>query len=462
MALGWVIVWVFILVSEQLDTPPNASTVYFDLGPSANRTVRYGSWVATAADGVLRWPAIQRNAHFSVLQLMTEAEADQLRALLPQSFDEDKDSVDLETTFEFYLEKHGSFDTIGGIPGKPDAEQAVLRAREPARAALAALLRPIVRERVAPFVNDYVVACKHRCHVCFSLVRRYVDGERRSHAAHFDIQALATVVVSLNSAGQDFDGGLFVSTSSVDERFLALQKGEGVVHTSDLLHGVRVTRGARWSWILWFKDDEGCRADPKQWHKAEAEAGDAVAQFIHAHRVGMFGGTASEKFGWLRQSAEGNFTRAMNELGMAYKEGTGTLPDAAEAQRWFRKAAADEPDAMYNLAMLAIQSGEVVHGVSLLKQAAKLGSTLAMTNLGVAYYKGVGGLEKSLRKAVAWFGRAGTADAMYKAAQVSLELAPQEADAARMWLTRASIAGHEKATAELQRQRGITPETQDL
>lgn len=54
--------------------------------------------------------------------------------------------------------------------------------------------------------------------------------ERTSHATHFDIQALVTVVVSLSSSGVDFDGGLFVSTGAGrgDEYFLALQAGDAV------------------------------------------------------------------------------------------------------------------------------------------------------------------------------------------------------------------------------------------
>jgi TPR repeat protein len=53
----------------------------------------------------------------------------------------------------------------------------------------------------------------------------------------------------------------------------------------------------------------------------------------------------------------------MNEFGMACKEGTGVAVDRAQAEWWFRKAAEVEPDAIYNLAMLHIEDGEVVKGV---------------------------------------------------------------------------------------------------
>ena len=42
------------------------------------------------------------------------------------------------------------------------------------------------------------------------------------------------------------------ASSSAEKRSLALQRGDAVVHRGDLLHGVDVKRGERWSWILWY------------------------------------------------------------------------------------------------------------------------------------------------------------------------------------------------------------------
>jgi hypothetical protein len=236
----------------------------YEFESPTNRTFHVGEMELSVADGTLVWPGIDRVANFSVLtSLLTTTEVDSVIDLLPRDFDRDKDSVDDESTFEFYLEKNGTFDFIANIPGKPDIDPAVMAARLPARAALAEILRPIMESRIAPYVNEYVPRCRppNKCRPCFSLVRRYLDGERRAHDAHFDIQALATVVVGLNSAGRDFEGGLFISAGSVstDKRFIQMQKGDAVVHTSDLLHGVQVPSGARWSWILWFSDAENCR-----------------------------------------------------------------------------------------------------------------------------------------------------------------------------------------------------------
>ena len=51
-----------------------------------------------------------------------------------------------------------------------------------------------------------------------------------THATHFDIQALVTVVVSLSSSGSDFDGGLYVSTGAGqgEQSVIGLQRGDAV------------------------------------------------------------------------------------------------------------------------------------------------------------------------------------------------------------------------------------------
>lgn len=79
-----------------------------------------------------------------------------------------------------------------------------------------------------------VLLCLHLyCTVYLQQIRRYLHDERVTHATHFDLQALVTVVVSLSSSGVDFEGGLFVSTGSVGEdsdsdMYVPLQAGDAV------------------------------------------------------------------------------------------------------------------------------------------------------------------------------------------------------------------------------------------
>jgi TPR repeat protein len=119
-----------------------------------------------------------------------------------------------------------------------------------------------------------------------------------------------------------------------------------------------------------YASSHSSRGDPTQWHEDEAVNGkDPLAQFLHAHRVAQFGGASgkmksangkmksangqsngivggltSQKTEWLRRSAEGGFTRAMNEFGMACKDGDGISADRAQAEKWFKRAAEVEPE----------------------------------------------------------------------------------------------------------------------
>jgi hypothetical protein len=215
---------------------------------SANRTLAVGDRALSAATGTLEWPrAGDREVTATFTLLPSLVAADEVSDLLTTigrhsavAFDADEDSVDGMATHELYLERHGSIDAgLAANRLKPDADPAVLAERASLREEVAALVQPIVRERITPYVRQHVAGCAE-CAPCFSLVRRYLPFERRSHAEHFDVQAFVTVVVSLSTHGAEFDGGLYVSTGR-GPRFLGLRAGDAVVHGSDLLHGVQVT-----------------------------------------------------------------------------------------------------------------------------------------------------------------------------------------------------------------------------
>ena len=146
------------------------------------------------------------------------------------------------------------------------------------------------------------------------------------------------------------------------------------------------------------------------------------------------------------------------------KEGAAGGPDRASAARLFLRAieggelgeAAAEADALFNLGLLYLEGVEglgppheavrdpIGAAVALFGRAADRGSAEAAHNLGVAHLKGAGGLARDPARALLWFARAGTADAMYAASTVS-----PDPDQAREWLRRAARAGHAKAAAQL-------------
>ena len=152
--------------------------------------------------------------------------------------------------------------------------------------------------------------------VCHSMIRRYLENERRSHDTHWDIPSYVSVVVSLDSTNQDFEGGFFVTTGNGEKSFIPLQKGDTVVHQSDLLHGVHVVSGERWSWAMWFQDSSDCSSAAENWWQAEAEEGDPVAQTLRAMRAS----TAMESWTWLKSAAQSGFPRAQLYFGKAHED----------------------------------------------------------------------------------------------------------------------------------------------
>ena len=422
----------------------------------SNRTQTVGRVNRTIARGTRTWPAIARSVEVEVIRsLITSTEADRIVDILREdNFDRDEDTVDSMRTFEFYLEKSGSAAALATINGKPDRSPRVMAQRKPLRDAVSSITRPIIEERVLPWLRSRFPSPPGGAplQLCFSFIRRYRDGERKTHKAHFDIQAYATIVVSLKSAGNEFDGGLYVSASGDGAReWIALQKGDAVVHQSDLLHGVDVTRGERWSWVMWFKPAATAAACPQSdmadWNANEAEAGDPVAQFLTARRSR----SPRDASKWLQRSADAGFTRAVNELGAAFLFGTGGLrKDVAKATALLERAAPFEADAAFNLGLAALRGagGGEKGAIEWFAKAAAMGSLQAMSNMGVAHFRGAGDLPVDLDRAERWFRRAGDGKAMFSLAAVAREREPPREAEARRWEEDACRrAGHAEACA---------------
>lgn len=160
-----------------------------------------------------------------------------------------------------------------------------------------------------------------------------------------------------------------------------------------MLHGVRVGDGERWSWIIWFKDSADCSDSiDGTWTREQALSGDAVAQFIHAKRSKH----DAEFFHFLNESASSGFPLAADELGMLYLRGmNGVQPNITEAVRLFTLSSeSGEPSGHYNLGLAALQQNNFAEAVKHFNDSAFGGNLLAIANMGVAYYNGMGGVEK--------------------------------------------------------------------
>ena len=347
-----------------------------------------------ALEGSMSWPRINQSAAFVVHpSLLSLDEVRAIRGALPESlpFEQHEDSVDGYAAHELWVWYDGEYTTqprAGPDPGGDGRKQQMA-----ARAALRPLLSTLMTERLAPLVTARYgrgVCGAAGCVACSSLIRRYLPSERRAHPQHFDLEALATVVVSLSLTEDEYEGGLFVHTGGqARPQMLDLHRGgAAVVHAGDLLHGVRVKSGSRWSWVTWFGNDgegEGgaARCDSRlhaRWDAAAAAAGDPIRAFLHYFRLPP--GTPG-RIEFLRTSAAAGFARAQNELGLVLARGAASDglagPNVTAAEEQFARAAADDCHAASNLALVRWRQGAHEEAVRLLGEARQMGNRRAET-----------------------------------------------------------------------------------
>ena len=427
------------------------------LQPLAEHTLTYGA-------------PLNASAAYSVLPtIVSRDEVERIRQLVDASalaFDSEPDTVDAMGTYEFYVHKPGGLGSQQGGGGdedggafsaeevaqraeamqaraiKPDYDPAVHSARAPLRRQLMSLMTPIVEERITPFVRARFPQCRagHRqgasreCTPCYSLLRRYRLGERTSLGLHHDVHALATVVVSLGDHGAEYEGGLYVATGHGDRHVLPLMRGDAVAHQSDLLHGVRLLKGVRWSWVIWYMDSSTCADHGHAWFAECAHGGNAICQFLHAKKGGQVPGISEEAKA--EHSRRWTEAAAHNHLGLAMAQmGRVTLAeDIGVAARWFRRAVAatDDPDAHFVLGQLLLEGliapeagmGLVAEAVAHFESAASGGLAFGMYNLGVVHLCGYGVPRTDAKAALEWFKASGLPEGLH-AASVILQSEPQ-------------------------------------
>ena len=176
------------------------------------------------------------------------------------SFKTDADTIDGQKTYDLYIVKRG------GVQHR--------RLHELTRSVVDMLIPLVQRAMRCP-----------RCDLCDVFIRRYSPTERRGVRQHYDSRAYATAIVTLNANA--FRGGYFVvgrdgsRDAAAAPMHLLCDGGDVVVHGFNLLHGVHVTGGERFSLIAWFKREPGLRfSDGRPWIVELAQQGDAVARTV--------------------------------------------------------------------------------------------------------------------------------------------------------------------------------------
>eukprot|EP00930_Biecheleria_cincta_P042506 TRINITY_DN29253_c0_g1_i1.p1 TRINITY_DN29253_c0_g1~~TRINITY_DN29253_c0_g1_i1.p1 ORF type:complete len:578 (+),score=61.54 TRINITY_DN29253_c0_g1_i1:33-1766(+) len=163
-----------------------------------------------------------------------------------ERLEERLDSVDANPAFEIYLTRSGD----------PEAQQLL----NLSHAILERRIRPELHRVVSKWASLGLLEDWNSDKVpklCYSFVRRYAPMERRALNNHKDTDSMVTANVLLSDS-TDFEGGLVVYPEAKDSvnlgpsAFPESGLGSIVFHRSDLYHGVKVTGGQRYSWILWF------------------------------------------------------------------------------------------------------------------------------------------------------------------------------------------------------------------
>jgi TPR repeat protein len=144
--------------------------------------------------------------------------------------------------------------------------------------------------------------------------------------------------------------------------------------------------------------DSGVSATAFEFWVAEAEKGNAVAQFNLGLLYSRGNGAIrdySEAAKWYRRAALQGDAEAQNNLGVLYQNGQGVTQDFSEAAEWYRLAAAQgDSDAQTNLGAL-FETGQGVtqdqaEAVRLYRIAAGAGYGKAQLKLALNYTLGIG------------------------------------------------------------------------
>lgn len=329
---------------------------------TSHRARHVGPWAGTERIGTAPKPWSSDPFQFSQLRaLLTPEEVGRILASAKQSdaYETLLDTVDDLPTFEFYPLRNGEW-------ADPEMQAA---------------LGPIIEDRILPYVRERY-SCPS-CAVGDVLVRRYLPGERRTHAMHFDSNAFATAVVGLSDP-DDYEGGLFLQPGphASSRQYPRLEVGDVLVHSYDLQHGVHVHSGTRYSLILWLKTSPGAAAsdtmpwldglaasgDPHALHlkaclaleqddfdcafgsyKRSARAGHHWAQHSLATLYDLMAEDAPTEYmqalfrkqaaKWWRRAADAGLAEAQRNLAICYMDGTGVDCDPERAASWMELAA---------------------------------------------------------------------------------------------------------------------------
>eukprot|EP00747_Dinoflagellata_sp_TGD_P189123 gnl/TRDRNA2_/TRDRNA2_49038_c1_seq1.p1 gnl/TRDRNA2_/TRDRNA2_49038_c1~~gnl/TRDRNA2_/TRDRNA2_49038_c1_seq1.p1 ORF type:complete len:425 (-),score=62.72 gnl/TRDRNA2_/TRDRNA2_49038_c1_seq1:6-1226(-) len=207
---------------------------------------------------------------------------------------------------------------LEGKPLHPNKDEKDLNEYEAGIQALLGLLRPVIYdvllERVRRLLNSPDIM------VSDVFLRRYgqdvvINGcSRDGMAAHYDGFFVATAMIAMDDIAAEGTNGLYTTATSSGQasdhvslrRYFPLQKGDGMIYTWDVMHGVDIVPGLdRTSLIVGFSTKEALFGSepvertmpPWLFKRSDLETNDVLqyAMARHAENVARFQADDDEK-----------------------------------------------------------------------------------------------------------------------------------------------------------------------
>jgi hypothetical protein len=171
-------------------------------------------------------------------------------------------------------------DSVDGLPslhlnlvsgGMPIAQGDALDDFQIGLQQLLSIVKPYIYDELLPTVQELTNDASIRVSDVF--LRRYgedIGGEegnsRNGISAHYDVFSKVTSVIAMDDTAAEGTNGLYTTEMSKTgstsnhvslRRFFPLEKGDAVVHSWDVLHGVEIEPDSdRTSLIVWFSTEE--------------------------------------------------------------------------------------------------------------------------------------------------------------------------------------------------------------
>ena len=296
---------------------------------------------------------------------------------------------------------------------------------------ITSILEPMIQKQILPVARSI---CKEpNLVVADSLVRWYITdhestgnetivSQSEALAPHYDVTSFATMIIPLNP--EECEGGLYVqygagqdtrctvdfkdkirvattsATTSIKQNVSHTQseghgmmQGDAILHRYDVMHGVQVQGGTRYSLVLWMAQDcESMKKTNVPWVSKDALQRKSVhAAFLHGCnlRDGLYDtkrDLLEAKLFWEWASERGHALSQYNLAMLLLKLG-------------FR----DDPEGPSVEKQKQVWNNRVL---SLLEESANRGLDMSQHALGITYKQGYYGVKKDIAKARQLFANA--------------------------------------------------------